>query len=84
MSKLGAISFICDLSTGLAVISALSSSSGAEKSHMFPFSLPYLTRLQGPSAYESDATETDVKGWGSVREAEEDARSKEHLGMLSI
>lgn len=45
MSDWGTISIISDLSTVPAVISALSSSGGAENAHMFPFSLSYLTCL---------------------------------------
>lgn len=73
MSYWGTISFICDLSTGLAVISALSSSGGDENAHMFPFSLSYLTCLQGLADYKSDATKTGVEGRGGVRKAEKDA-----------
>lgn len=45
MSDWGTVSIISDLSTVPAVISALSSSGGAENAHMFPFSLSYLTCL---------------------------------------
>lgn len=59
MSDWGTVSFICDLSAAPAVISALSSSGGAENAHMFPFSLSYLTCLQG---LESDVTTTGAGG----------------------
>lgn len=67
-SDWGTIPFIGDLSTGPAVISALSSSGGAENAHMFPFSLSYLTSLRGLAAYESDAT-TGVEGRGIVKKS---------------
>ena len=60
MSEWGTISFICDLSTGPAVISALSSSGIAENAHV-----SFLILLSDISArtccYESDATKTGVE-----------------------
>lgn len=45
MSDWGTISFICEFSISPSVISAVSSSGGAENAHIYPFSLSYLICL---------------------------------------